>query len=149
QMTGIGRRAVRVVDIDEGLKLDLDSLCRQVRQDRQDGWAPFMVVGTAGTTSAGVIDPLPEIAAFCREEKLWFHTDAAWGGAAILSPTLKPYLTGIEHADSITFDAHKWLSVPMGCGMFFCRHRDSVARAFRADVTYVSGKQSGPVFDPL
>ncbi|HXU25511.1 MAG TPA: pyridoxal-dependent decarboxylase, partial [Tepidiformaceae bacterium] len=126
-----------------------DDLRRQVRQDREDGWAPFLVVGTAGTTAAGVIDPLREIAQICRDEGLWFHADAAWGGAAILAPTLKDYLAGIEHADSITCDAHKWLSVPMGCGMFFCRHRDSVARAFHAGVTYMSGKQAGPVFDPL
>jgi glutamate/tyrosine decarboxylase-like PLP-dependent enzyme len=148
-MTGIGRRAVRPVETDRRLQLDLESLRRQVRQDRQDGWAPFLVVGTAGTTAAGVIDPLPEIARFCREEGLWFHADAAWGGAAILSPALKESLAGIEQADSITCDAHKWLSVPMGCGMFFCRHRESVARAFHSDVTYVSGKESASVFDPL
>jgi glutamate/tyrosine decarboxylase-like PLP-dependent enzyme len=148
-MTGIGRRAVRLVKTDGRLRLDVDDLRRLVRQDREEGWAPFMVVGTAGTTATGVIDPLREIAQFCREESLWFHADAAWGGAAILAPTLKDHLAGIEHADSITCDAHKWLSVPMGCGMFFCRHRESVARAFHADVTYVSGKQTGPVFDPL
>jgi len=148
-LTGLGRRAIRPVQTDQRLKLDVDSLRRQVQRDRADGWAPFLVVGTAGTTAAGVIDPLPEIAQFCREEGLWFHADAAWGGAAILSPLLKGHLAGIEQADSITWDAHKWLSVPMGCGMFFCRHRESVARAFHADVTYVSGKQSGPVFDPL
>ena len=148
-MTGIGRRAVRLVKTDRRLRFDVESLRRQVRQDRKEGWAPFLVVGTAGTTATGVIDPLPEIAQLCREEGLWFHADAAWGGAAILSPALKEHLAGIEHADSITCDAHKLLSVPMGCGMFFCRHRESVARAFRAEVTYVSGKQSGPVFDPL
>ncbi len=126
-MTGIGRRALRLVKTDRCLKLDLDSLRRQVRRDREDGWAPFLVVGTAGTTAAGVIDPLPDIARFCREEGLWFHADAAWGGAAILSPALKENLAGIEQADSITCDAHKWLSVPMACGMFFCRHRESVA----------------------
>ncbi len=148
-LTGMGRRAVRPVETDRRLKLDVDSLQSQVRQDRKDGWAPFLVVGTVGATAAGIIDPLCEIAQFCREEKLWFHVDAAWGGAAILSPALKHYLAGIEQADSITCDAHKWLSVPMGCGMFFCRHRESVARAFHADVTYLSGKQTGPVFDPL
>jgi glutamate/tyrosine decarboxylase-like PLP-dependent enzyme len=147
--TGLGRRAVRVVRADRRLRLDADDLRRQVRRDRDDGWAPFLVVGSAGTTATGVIDPLPEIARFCREEGLWFHADAAWGGAAVLSPALRGHLAGIELADSITCDAHKWLSVPMGCGMFFCRHRESVARAFHADVTYVSGKQSGPVFDPL
>jgi glutamate/tyrosine decarboxylase-like PLP-dependent enzyme len=148
-MTGIGRHAVRLVKTDGRLKLDVEDLRRQVRLDREQGWAPFLVVGTAGTTAAGIIDPLSEIARFCREEGLWFHADAAWGGAAILAPSLKEHLAGIEHADSITCDAHKWLSVPMGCGMFFCRHWESVARAFRSDVTYVSGKQSGPVFDPL
>jgi len=148
-MVGIGRRAIRSVQTDRRLKLDVDNLRRQVHQDREDGWAPFMVVGTAGTTAAGVIDPLPEIAQFCREESLWFHGDAAWGGAAILSRELKENLAGIELADSITWDAHKWLSVPMGCGMFFCRHRESVSRAFHADVTYVSGKETRPVFDPL
>lgn len=148
-LTGIGRRAVRPVRTDRRLKLDVDSLRHQVRQDRKDGWAPFLVVGTAGATATGVIDPLADIAQFCREEHLWFHADAAWGGAVILSPELKRHLAGIEHADSITCDAHKLLSVPMGCGMFFCRHRESVARAFHADVTYMSGQQAGPVFDPL
>lgn len=147
--TGLGRRAVRPVKTDLRLKLDVESLRRQVQEDRQEGWAPFMVVGTAGATATGVIDPLTDIAQFCREEGLWFHADAAWGGAAILSPELKEHLAGIEHADSITCDAHKWLSVPMACGMFFCRHRESVARTFHADVTYLSGRQSGPVFDPL
>lgn len=146
---GIGRRAVCLAQTDDRLRLDVDSLYRQVRQDRKDGWFPFMVVGTAGTTATGVIDPLVDIAQLCREEKLWFHADAAWGGAAILSPTMREHLAGIELADSITCDAHKWLSVPMGCGMFFCRHRESVARAFHADVTYVSGQQTGPVFNPL
>ncbi len=148
-LTGIGRRAVRVVNTDRRLKLDVNSLRRQVRQDSKDGWAPFLVVGTAGATASGVIDPLPDIAQFCREEGLWFHADAAWGGAAILSPVLREHLAGIEQADSITCDAHKLLSVPMGCGMFFCRHPQSVARAFHADVTYVSGKETRPVFDPL
>jgi glutamate/tyrosine decarboxylase-like PLP-dependent enzyme len=108
-----------------------------------------MVIGTAGTTAAGIIDPLQEIALFCREENLWFHVDAAWGGAAILSPTLKHHLAGIESADSITCDAHKWFSVPMGCGMFFCRYPDRVAEAFRADVTYMPKKTDTTVVDPL
>jgi glutamate/tyrosine decarboxylase-like PLP-dependent enzyme len=108
-----------------------------------------MVVGTGGTTAAGVIDPLLEIAHFCRDQGLWFHADAAWGGSAVISPNLKHYLSGIEAADSITCDAHKWLSVPMGCGMFFCRHPETVAQAFRADVSYMPGKKVGPVSDPF
>src|SRR5580700_9332512 len=147
-MTGLGRRALRVIATDNDLKMDLNELQRRVAEDRNNGFLPFMVIGTAGTTAAGIIDPLAEIGQFSREEELWFHVDAAWGGSAILAPSLKHYLDGIGEADSITCDAHKWLSVTMGCGMFFCRHPDTVAEAFRADVSYMPGKKVGPVFDP-
>lgn len=147
--TGLGRSALRVIRTGNDLKMDVNDLERWVNEDCEKGFLPFMVVGTAGTTAAGAIDPLPEIGQFCREAGLWFHADAAWGGAAILSSKLRRHLAGVELADSITCDAHKWFSVPMGCGMFFCRHPDTVAEAFRADVTYVPGKQAGPVFDPL
>jgi glutamate/tyrosine decarboxylase-like PLP-dependent enzyme len=147
-MTGLGRRALRAIPTDRCLKMDVGELKKRVAEDRINGFLPFLVVGTGGTTAAGVIDPLTEIGHFCREEGLWFHADAAWGGSAILSPKLKRYLAGIEMADSITCDAHKWLSVSMGCGMFFCRHPDTVAEAFRADVSYMPGKPVGPAFDP-
>jgi aromatic-L-amino-acid decarboxylase len=147
-MTGVGRRALRIVATDRLLRMDMGDLQQKVAADRKDGFVPFMVVGTAGTTATGVIDPLPEMASFCASEDLWFHVDAAWGGSAILSPKLRHHLAGIELADSITCDAHKWLSVPMGCGMFFCRHPESVAEAFRAEVSYMLGKKAGPVFDP-
>lgn len=148
-ITGIGRSALRIIATSRDLKLDVNDLTRKVAEDRMNGFAPFMVVGTAGTTAAGVIDPLEEIGEFCRAENLWFHADAAWGGAAILSPLLKPYLAGIELADSITCDAHKWFSVPMGAGMFFCRHPERVAETFRADVTYMPLKTDLSVPDPL
>jgi glutamate/tyrosine decarboxylase-like PLP-dependent enzyme len=154
-MVGLGRRNLRAVATDSGLKMDVEDLKRQVAEDREHGFLPFMVVGNAGTTAAGVIDPLPEIGQFCKEAGLWFHADAAYGGAAIVSLSLRHHLAGTEIADSITCDAHKWLSVPMGCGMFFCRHRDSVAQAFRSDVTYMPGKTAGQqaeaskTFDPL
>jgi glutamate/tyrosine decarboxylase-like PLP-dependent enzyme len=147
-MTGLGRRALRIVSTDSDLKMNLGELQRCVAEDRNNGFLPFMVIGTAGTTATGVIDPLPGIGQFCREAGLWFHVDAAWGGSAILAPSLKHCLDGIGDADSITCDAHKWLSVSMGCGMFFCRHPDTVAEAFRADVSYMPGKKIGPVFDP-
>jgi glutamate/tyrosine decarboxylase-like PLP-dependent enzyme len=147
-MVGLGRRSVRTVRADAHLKLDLTHLVKVVAEDRAQGFAPFLVVGTAGTTGAGVIDPLPDLARFCRQHNLWLHVDAAWGGAAILSPALKHHLAGIESADSITCDAHKWLSVPMGAGMFFCRHPDSVAQAFHAETSYMPGKTVGPVADP-
>jgi len=147
-MTGLGRRAIRTVAIDGDLRMDLDDLARRVAEDRRDGLAPFMVVGTAGTTAAGAIDPLPDLARFCRSEGLWFHVDAAWGGAAILAPSLRGHLAGIDAADSITCDAHKWFSVPMAAGMFFCRHPASVDEAFRVQTSYMPGKTLGPVRDP-
>ena len=147
-MTGLGRRALRKVATGSDLKLNIEDLRRCVAEDRKSGFAPFMVVGAAGTTAAGVIDPLSEIARFCQQEGLWFHVDAAWGGAAIISKNLRHYLLGIETADSITCDAHKWFSVPMGAGMFFCRHPDTVAEAFRAEVSYMPKKTDGTVDDP-
>jgi aromatic-L-amino-acid decarboxylase len=147
-MTGIGRRALRTVATDRSFKMDLGDLARRVDEDRRSGFVPLMVVGTAGTTAAGAIDPLPDLARFCRSEALWFHVDAAWGGAAILSPRLRGHLAGIDAADSITCDAHKWFSVPMGAGMFFCRHPDAVGEAFRAQTSYMPGKTAGPVVDP-
>jgi aromatic-L-amino-acid decarboxylase len=148
-MTGIGRKALRIVATDHHLKLDVSDLKRQAAEDRKNGFAPLMVIGTAGTTAAGIIDPLQEIGHFCQEENLWFHADAAWGGAAIISPELKHHLAGIELADSITCDAHKWFSVPMGAGMFFCSHPDRVAEAFRVDISYMSKKTDQTVVDPL
>ncbi len=147
-ITGLGRRVLRTVATDSDLKLDIRDLKRCVAEDRKHGFVPFMVVGAAGTTAAGAIDPLLDIGRFCREEGIWFHVDAAWAGAAIISDSLGHLLAGIETADSITCDAHKWFSVPMGAGMFFCRHRDAVAEAFRADVSYMPKKTGAAVEDP-
>lgn len=152
---GLGRRCLRLIAVDSSLKMDVEGLRKRVLEDRANGRLPFMVVGNCGTTAAGAIDPLLEIGRFCKEDGLWFHVDAAWGGAAILSPALRPHLGGIEGADSITCDAHKWLSVPMGCGMFFCRHPESVAQAFRAEITYMpsrpatSSDDAAGTFNPL
>jgi aromatic-L-amino-acid/L-tryptophan decarboxylase len=135
--TGLGRDAMRFVPVDSRLRMDTAALARQIAADRSSGCRPFMIVGTAGTTSAGVIDPLSELAEIARAHELWYHVDAAWGGAAIVSDRLRPFLAGIEHADSITCDAHKWLSVPVAAGMFFCRSRRSVEAAFATETSYV------------
>jgi len=147
-MTGLGRAALRTVATACDLKMDVADLAQQLAEDRQSGFAPFMVVATAGTTAAGAIDPLPKIARVCRAENLWFHVDAAWGGAAILAPSLKGHLAGIDAADSITCDAHKWFSVPMGAGMFFCRHPETLSAAFHAETSYMPAKTLGPAVDP-
>jgi glutamate/tyrosine decarboxylase-like PLP-dependent enzyme len=152
-MTGLGRHSLRLIPTDLRFRMNVAELRKRIAEDRANRLLPFMVVGNAGTTAAGAIDPLPEIARVCREFGLWFHVDAAWGGAAAISPSLRPHLAGIESADSITCDAHKWFSVPMGCGMFFCRHRESVAKAFRAEVSYMPTQRPvgdvAQTFDPF
>lgn len=143
-ITGVGRRALRIVATSSDLRMDVGELKRRIGEDRKNGFIPFTVIGTAGTTTAGAIDPLPELGTFCRNENLWLHIDAAWAGAAILSPRLKGCLAGLEDADSITCDAHKWFSVPMGCGMFFCRHSELVGEAFRAQAAYMPRRSTAP-----
>ncbi len=147
-MTGLGRHALRRIPADSDLKIDVGELVSRIESDRKSGFTPLMVVGTAGTTTAGVIDPLTELATVCRDRGIWFHVDAAWGGAAILAPSLRSYLAGIELADSITCDAHKWFSVAMGCGMFFCRHPKTVQRAFRTEAAYMPSSADAATFDP-
>jgi aromatic-L-amino-acid decarboxylase len=135
--TGIGRDAVRLVPVDADLRMNLERLAAQVAADREAGDLPFLVVGTAGTTGAGIIDPLPELAELCRDQNLWLHADAAYGGAAALSDRLRGALKGIERADSITVDAHKWLSVPMGAGALLCTDREALAETFRVTTSYM------------
>lgn len=135
--SGLGRAATRAVATGGDFRMSPAALLEAIEDDSRAGRRPLMVVGTAGTTGGGIIDPLADLARVCRDENLWFHVDAAWGGAACLSPSLAGALAGIEKADSITWDAHKWLSVPMGAGMFFCRHPEAVHKAFGFDTPYM------------
>jgi len=118
-MSGIGARAVRVVAIGDDLQLDVAALKQAIDEDRTAGRTPLLVVATAGTTSAGTIDPLDALADICESEGIWLHVDAAWGGSFVLVPEVSDALVGIDRADSVTWDAHKALAVPMGAGMFF------------------------------
>jgi len=147
--SGLGRAGVRAVGIDDDLRIDVDELARQIEDDSQSGHRPFMIVATAGSTNAGVIDPLTEIADLAARERLWFHVDAAWGGAGVFLDELRPFFTGIERADSITFDAHKWMSVPMGAGIFLTRHREILSRTFHTAADYMPHNEEGlAIVDP-
>jgi glutamate/tyrosine decarboxylase-like PLP-dependent enzyme len=137
---GIGRQAVRKIPSDEALQMSMGALRLAIREDREAEFAPFMVVGTAGTTAGGAIDPLPAIAEISAEEELWFHVDAAWGGAALVSPRRRGLMAGIERADSVTVDAHKWLSTPMGAGMVFTRHPETLGETFRVSAGYMPSR---------
>jgi glutamate/tyrosine decarboxylase-like PLP-dependent enzyme len=147
---GLGSAALRSIDVDDSLRMKPDALRAAIAEDRAAGKAPFLLVATAGTTGAGALDPLPELAAIAREHQLWFHVDAAWGGAAALVPELRTHLFGIEQADSITFDAHKFLSVSMGAGLFLTRHLDILTRAFATHTAYMPKEAAQlPVTDPF
>jgi glutamate/tyrosine decarboxylase-like PLP-dependent enzyme len=149
RLCGLGTDAVREIPVDSDLQMELGALAECVSKDRRNGFAPFMVVATAGTTNSGVIDPLTALAEFAAPEKLWLHVDAAWGGAAALVPELRHLLKGSERADSITFDAHKWLSVPMGAGLYLTRHRDILDLTFRTGAAYMPKEAAGlDVIDP-
>lgn len=134
---GIGFGSMRKIPVDKSWKMDKKALVNQIERDISAGNHPFMIVATAGTTSAGIIDPLPEIAEICKTFNLWFHTDAAWAGAVALSNRLKPILEGIELSDSVTLDAHKWFSVPVGAGMFFTNRKKDVESAFGLQADYM------------
>jgi aromatic-L-amino-acid/L-tryptophan decarboxylase len=118
---GLPRAAVRPVACDPRLRMDMTSLRDLVEEDRQAGLQPFLVVGSAGTVNTGAIDPLQEIAAFCKEQGLWFHVDGAYGGFFQLSDSGRRRLEGITSADSITLDPHKGMFLPYGTGSLIVR----------------------------
>ncbi len=134
---GLGTDALTEIPVDVNLKMDIKSLRQKLDEDRKTGKIPFLIVATAGTTSGGIIDPLSDVATVCKEQGVWFHVDAAWGGAAAIVPEMQHYLSGIEQADSVTFDAHKWLSVPMAAGMFLTTHPDILGKTFHIETDYM------------
>jgi glutamate/tyrosine decarboxylase-like PLP-dependent enzyme len=146
---GLGRSGLVRIPVDAQNRMRADLLAAQISADIAQGFQPFMVVGTAGTTATGAIDPLAELREIAHRHSLWLHVDAAWGGTAALSPRQRPWLTGIELADSVTWDAHKWLSVATGAGMFFCKHPESLTNVFAVDPAYVVVNSAAGEADPL
>jgi glutamate/tyrosine decarboxylase-like PLP-dependent enzyme len=150
RVCGIGADAVRIVPVDSLYRMDLSALSSMIADDKRDGCLPFLLIGTAGTTGSGVVDPLHELADVAWRESLWFHVDAAWGGAAVFAPSVKAAVSGIERADSITFDAHKWLSVPMAAGVFLTRHPQILIDTFETKNAYMPRDASGlNIVDPF
>ncbi len=143
---GIGRSAVRLVATDGSGRMDARALAEMIAADRAQGGVPVMIAATAGTTNAGMIDPLPACAEIARSFGLWYHVDAAWGGALIASERLRGALAGMEQSDSLTIDAHKWFATTMGCGMFVTRHAPVLSSAFHVSTSYMPSNV--PHLDP-
>lgn len=136
-MLGLGTDAVRHIAVDDDLRMCPDALADAIRTDLGQGVRPVAVVATAGTTGTGAIDPLGELARIASEHGAWFHVDAAYGGPAVLADDLRPLFAGIEHADSITLDPHKWLSTPLGSGCVLVRDVQSLSGSFGVYASYV------------
>lgn len=137
EVAGIGRDGVTHIEVDDELRMDVSALRAAIETDIASGVKPIGVVGTAGTTGTGSIDPLQEIADVCSEFDLWFHVDAAYGGAAALTEELAPQFVGIERADSLGFDPHKWLYTPIAGACVIVRDPAVLADAFGVQASYV------------
>lgn len=143
ELLGLGRNALRKIAVDGSFRLDLAELRRAIAADRAAGLHPFCIVGTAGTVNTAAIDDLAGLAKIAREEKVWFHADGAFGALCALSDELRPRLAGIELADSIAFDFHKWMHVPYDAGCVLVRDGEQHWRTFTTRPSYLQGAERG------
>jgi len=146
---GLGSQSVVNIPVLDNLTIDTQFLEKQIQKDKAAGHQPFMIIATAGTTGAGAIDDMVEISRICKTENLWFHVDAAYGGATIVSPDAAKWLKGIELSDSITVDLHKWFSVAMGASLFLTSNKKILHKTFQIAADYMP-KDGDPnqVIDP-
>ena len=138
EQLGLGAGSLRLVETDERFRLVPERLAESVETDREAGHRPFCVVAGAGTTNVGAIDPLDEIADICAEAGLWFHVDGAYGAFGSLDPEYRDRFAGIERADTLTVDPHKWLQAPVDCGALLMRHPERHAEAYSLTPDYLS-----------
>jgi glutamate/tyrosine decarboxylase-like PLP-dependent enzyme len=150
-MLGLGKEAVRRIPVDSEWRMIPGELGRAIERDLKAGVRPIAAVGTAGTVATGAVDPLDAIADVCARHGLWFHVDAAYGGPAVLAPQLRPLFSGIERADSIAFDPHKWLYTPHSGGCVLYREQGLAESAFALQPDYIreDKERSGHGFDHL
>jgi glutamate/tyrosine decarboxylase-like PLP-dependent enzyme len=142
-IAGFGSDALRCIEVDRSHRIDVAALRERIASDRNAGLKPFLVVGSAGTVDIGAIDDLQALSALCREEQLWFHIDGAYGALGILSPVLAPRLAGLENADSIALDFHKWGQVPYDAGFLIVRDGDLHRETFSSPAVYLSRETRG------
>ncbi|HYL70991.1 MAG TPA: pyridoxal-dependent decarboxylase, partial [Candidatus Dormibacteraeota bacterium] len=138
---GIGRSAAHLVPTDGRGRMSAAALEQGVAGDLAAGRVPFLIVATAGTSNAGMVDPLNACADLAARYGLWYHADAAWGGSIVASERLRAAVAGLERADSATIDAHKWFATTMGCGMFIVRNPAALTAAFQVAATYMPSRE--------
>lgn len=137
RVLGFKKEQVRIIPTDLEFKMAVSKLKNAIAKDRLEGLQPFCIIASAGTTNTGTVDPLDEIAKICKTEKLWFHIDGAYGGAAILSKKGSQLLKGIEKADSLTIDPHKWLYQPYEMGCLLVRNHKWLSQTFSEKPEYL------------
>jgi aromatic-L-amino-acid/L-tryptophan decarboxylase len=142
-LAGFGSDALRCIATDQYHRIDVAALRARIASDRSAGLKPFLVVGSVGTVDIGAIDDLVALSALCREQGLWFHVDGAYGALGILSPALAPLLAGIESADSIALDFHKWGQVPYDAGFLLVRDGEQHRATFAAPAAYLRRETRG------
>jgi aromatic-L-amino-acid decarboxylase len=136
-LLGLGRNSLHRIAVNERLQLQTQQLEAAIQQDLSTGRKPFCIVATAGTTGSGAIDTLPSIAELCRRYRLWLHVDGAYGAAVLFSNRCRGLLRGIEEADSVSFDPHKWLAMPFSAGLILTHHIETLERTFSVPCPYL------------
>jgi glutamate/tyrosine decarboxylase-like PLP-dependent enzyme len=143
ELLGLGRASFRQIPVDDEYRIDVAALKAAVAADRAAGHVPFCVIGTAGTVNTGATDDLERLGTYCRAERLWFHVDGAFGALARLSPALKPIVAGIEQADSLSFDLHKWMYLPFDVACVLVRDPAVHHATFAASASYLASGTRG------
>ena len=138
ELLGLGSEALRLLPINDYFQIDLETLKTSIKKDREDGYMPFCVVGAAGTTNTGSIDDLNALANLCQQENLWLHVDGAFGAWATIAPKAKNKVVGIERADSLALDLHKWMYMPYEIGCILVRHEEQHRKAFSLTPDYLA-----------
>src|SRR5579864_1237420 len=149
-LLGLGRKSLRRIDVNAAAQMDTAKLERQIAQDKTAGFTPFCVVATAGTTNSGAIDDLVKLSEIAKQHDLWLHVDGAYGAAAIFSDQHRDLVRGIELADSVTIDPHKWLAMPFAAGVVLTSHPEALQQAFATSTPYMPKRTtsgSAPLLD--
>ncbi|MFF3501528.1 pyridoxal phosphate-dependent decarboxylase family protein [Streptomyces sp. NPDC003247] len=148
ELLGLGSSALRTVAVDDGYRMCPEDLVRRIEHDIEAGERPFCVVATAGTVNTGAVDPLDAIADICRRHRLWLHVDGAYGAIAKATPRTAPKFDGLERADSLSMDPHKWMSVPIECGCAMVRDGELLRRTFAYVPPYLQTEEGVGIGGP-
>ena len=143
ELLGLGSEALCLLPINDYFQIDLETLKATIKKDREEGYMPFCVVGAAGTTNTGSIDDLNALADLCQQENLWFHVDGAFGAWATIAPKARNKVVGIERADSLALDLHKWMYMPYEIGCVLVRHEEQHRKAFSLTPDYLAHGEGG------